>query len=51
MTREDISARLDILRKNLEQLEAVPQGSMAELTGDFRNVPATLHLLQTDQLM
>lgn len=47
MTAEQLQARLDVLRANLEKLARIPQGSYDEFASDFRNVAATLHLLQT----
>lgn len=47
MTFERVQSKLDLLRANLEQLDRIPQGSFDEWRGDFRNVQATLHLLQT----
>lgn len=47
MTLEQIQSKLDVLKKNLGQLDAIPQGSLDEFVSDFRNVGAALHLLQT----
>lgn len=47
MTSEQIQSKLDILRSNLERLDAIPQATFEEFAGDFRNVAATLYLLQT----
>lgn len=47
MTFEELQARLDVLRANLAKLDRIPQASRQEFTSDFRNLEATLHLLQT----
>ena len=47
MTFERVQSKLDLLRANLEQLDRIPQASFDEWRSDFRNVQATLHLLQT----
>jgi hypothetical protein len=47
MTLDQIQSKLDVLRENLTQLDRVPQASLAEFRADFRNVSATLYLLQT----
>jgi uncharacterized protein YutE (UPF0331/DUF86 family) len=45
--QEQLHARLDVLRQNLENLGRVPQSSFDEFASDFRNVASTLYLLQT----
>lgn len=47
MTFERVQSKLDLLRSNLDQLDRIPQGTFDEWRSDFRNVQATLHLLQT----
>jgi uncharacterized protein YutE (UPF0331/DUF86 family) len=47
MTFERVQSKLDLLKANLEKLDRIPQTSFDEWRGDFRNVEATLHLLQT----
>ena len=47
MTLQQLQSRLDILRSNLEALEKIPRASFEQFAADFRNVQATLHLLQT----
>lgn len=47
MTLEDIEAKLDILRDNLEKLAQLPQATYEEFVADFRNVDSALHRLQT----
>ena len=47
MTRDNIQTKLDILRRNLQQLELVPMATYAEFASDFRNLASALHLLQT----
>ena len=42
-----MQSKLDLLRANLTQLDRIPQASFDEWRGDFRNIQATLHLLQT----
>lgn len=47
MTGSELGTKLDVLRANLDRLARVPQGTFEEFTSDFRNVAATLYLLQT----
>lgn len=47
MNGEEIQAKLGILRENLDKLARIPQATIEEFQGDFRNVDAALHLLQT----
>ncbi len=47
MTLDHLQSKLDLLKSNLAQLDRVPQSSYEEFASDFRNVQATLHLLQT----
>jgi uncharacterized protein YutE (UPF0331/DUF86 family) len=47
MTFEQLQSRLDVLKANLAKLDEIPQGSFEDFVSDFRNVDATLHLLQT----
>lgn len=47
MNPSELGAKLDVLRTNLQQLAQVPQTSFDEFSSDFRNVAATLYLLQT----
>lgn len=47
MTFDQVQSKLDLLKANLEQLDRIPQSSLEEFAADFRNVQATLHLLQT----
>jgi hypothetical protein len=47
MTFDQIQSKLDVLKTNFEQLERIPQASFEAFASDFRNVAATLHLLQT----
>jgi uncharacterized protein YutE (UPF0331/DUF86 family) len=47
VTAEQVQTRLDVLRANLEKLARIPQESFEVFTGDFRNLEAALHLLQT----
>lgn len=47
MVFEQVESKLDLLRSNLEQLDAIPHASYDEFASDPRNVAATLYLLQT----
>lgn len=47
MTFEQVQSKLDILKANLTKLDEIPQGSFEEFASDFRNIGATLYLLQT----
>jgi uncharacterized protein YutE (UPF0331/DUF86 family) len=47
MTFEQVQSKLDILKANLEKLDAIPQASPEQFSADYRNVGAALYLLQT----
>ncbi|MDX2055152.1 MAG: DUF86 domain-containing protein [Polyangiaceae bacterium] len=47
MTEDGILAKFEIVRRNLERLNELPQGSYAEFGADFRNLDSALHRLQT----
>jgi uncharacterized protein YutE (UPF0331/DUF86 family) len=47
MTSDQIQSKLDVLKANLDKLERIPRESYEAFAGDFRNVDAKLHLLQT----
>lgn len=47
MTFEQLQTKLDLLKANLARLDDIPQASLEEFVSDFRNVSATLYLLQT----
>ena len=47
MTFESITAKLELIRDNLQRLEALPQATFAEFNADFRNLDSALHRLQT----
>lgn len=47
MTSAGISSKLAILRDNLEKLEQIPQASLDQFLGDFRNLDSVLHRVQT----
>jgi uncharacterized protein YutE (UPF0331/DUF86 family) len=47
VTFDQIQSRLDILKANLGKLSEMPQRTYEEFASDFRNVDATLHILQT----
>lgn len=47
MTYDDVQEKLDVLRRNLEQLDRIPQSSFEEFSTDFRNTPCAIYLLQT----
>jgi len=46
MTHEELQLRIDGLRLRLEQLDRIPQRSYEEFSSDFRNLAATIYLLQ-----
>lgn len=47
MTGKDIESKLAIVLDNVEKLGQLPQGSLEQFVGDFRNVDSALHRLQT----
>jgi uncharacterized protein YutE (UPF0331/DUF86 family) len=47
MVLDEVQSKLDVLRSNLEQLDRIPLASLDEFSSDFRNVAASLYLLQT----
>ena len=47
MTSKDIEGKLAIVLDNVEKLARIPQTSVDEFVGDFRNVDSALHRLQT----
>lgn len=47
MSEAEPLRKAQIVRSNLEKLAAIPQATTEEFVGDFRNVEAALHLLQT----
>lgn len=47
MTYDDVQEKLDVLRKNLDWLDRIPQATYEEFAADFRNVPCAIYLLQT----
>lgn len=47
MTADELLAKAQLVRQNLEELDDIPQASLAEFNADARNLQATLHLLQT----
>jgi len=47
VTRSEIAEKAAFVREALEELGAVPQGSLEEFLADRRNLPSTLHWLQT----
>ncbi len=47
MTADEILAKAQVVRQNLEILDSLPQESLEEFTADARNLHAALHLLQT----
>ena len=46
MTDPLILGKAQVVRESLNDLAAIPQTSYAEFESDFRNVQATLHLMQ-----
>lgn len=47
MGREQIDAKVDVIRDNLARLARIPQSSYAEFSSDFRNLDSALYRLQT----
>jgi uncharacterized protein YutE (UPF0331/DUF86 family) len=47
MTSEDLQGKLAIVLDNVEKLAQLPQTSLEEFVGDFRNIDSALHRLQT----
>jgi uncharacterized protein YutE (UPF0331/DUF86 family) len=47
MTADVIHAKLGLLRDNLEKLAQIPQSTLDEFLGDFRNLDSALLRLQT----
>jgi uncharacterized protein YutE (UPF0331/DUF86 family) len=47
VTIDELLAKAQVVRAGLAQLADIPQASFAEFDADPRNLPATLHLLQT----
>ncbi len=47
MVLDEAHSKLDVLRTNLEQLDRIPLATYEEFTADFRNLAASLYLLQT----
>jgi uncharacterized protein YutE (UPF0331/DUF86 family) len=47
MVSDEVHSKLDVLRANLEQLDRIPLATFDEFSSDFRNVAASLYLLQT----
>lgn len=47
MTPEQVNAKIDLLRDNLEKLAQLPQRDYEEFSSDFRNLDSALHRLQT----
>ncbi|MBI4615693.1 MAG: DUF86 domain-containing protein [Planctomycetes bacterium] len=47
MTRDDIQAKIEYFRQNVEELEGLPQSSFDEFMSDPRNLKTAIYLLQT----
>lgn len=47
MTSSDIADKAAFVRQALDELSAIPQTTCDDFLADRRNLPATLHLLQT----
>jgi uncharacterized protein YutE (UPF0331/DUF86 family) len=47
MSRDEVLAKAQTVRENLDALDGMPQATFNEFAADPRNLPATLHLLQT----
>lgn len=47
MTSTDVSEKAAFVREALDELAEIPQGTLEEFLTDRRNLPSTLHWLQT----
>lgn len=47
MTHDEVGAKADVLRENLELLARLPQESFEAFSSDYRNLSSALHWLQT----
>lgn len=47
MKKEDIQTKIDVIFDNLEKLKFISSKTYEEFTSDFRNIYASLHMLQT----
>lgn len=47
MRKEDIQAKIDVILDNLEKLKFFSAKPYEEFISDFRNIDASLHILQT----
>ena len=47
MTYDEVGAKLDVFRDNMEKLAEIPQTTLVEFSSDFRNLDSALHRLQT----
>lgn len=47
MKKEDIQTKIDVIFNNLDKLKFFKEKSCEEFVSDFRNIDASLHILQT----
>jgi len=47
MKKEDIQSKIDVIFENLEKLHILKAKTYEDFTSDFRNIDASLHILQT----
>lgn len=47
MKKEDIQTKIDVILDNLEKLKLISSKTYEEFISDFRNIDASLHILQT----
>jgi hypothetical protein len=47
MKKEDIQTKIDVIFNNLDELNFLKAKSYEEFISDFRNIDASLHILQT----
>lgn len=47
MNQRDVQAKIDVVRDNIEKLQALGSMSVDEFMSDFRNLDSALHRLQT----
>lgn len=47
MKKEDIQTKIDVILDNLEKLKFISSRTYEEFISDFRNIDASLHILQT----
>lgn len=47
MKKEDVQTKIDVIFDNFEKLKFLSSKTYEEFVPDFRNIHASLHLLQT----